>query len=71
MLTFYPEFEAREDDDVTVILLFDLSNSMKGDNLTNAKKIGLLTLQQLPQNWIFNVVVFGTGVLNLGVDKTF
>ncbi|KAL4233481.1 Protein mono-ADP-ribosyltransferase parp4 [Mactra antiquata] len=60
MLTFYPEFEACDNDDTSVILMLDLSNSMKGDNLVNAKKILLLTLQQLPPSWNINIVVFGT-----------
>ncbi|XP_053398285.1 protein mono-ADP-ribosyltransferase PARP4-like [Mercenaria mercenaria] len=60
MLTFYPEFEACESDDVSVILLLDLSNSMKGDAIISAKKVLLLTLQHLPPTWNFNVVVFGT-----------
>ena len=61
MLTFYPQFEACEADDVNVLLLLDLSNSMKGDNLVNAKKVVLLTLKHLPASWNFNIVVFGTG----------
>ena len=62
MLSFYPEFEACEDDNVEVVFLLDLSNSMKGDNLRDAKKVLLLSLQHLPQQWSFNVVVFGTGM---------
>ena len=63
MLSFYPEFEACEDNDVEVVFLIDLSNSMKGDNLRDAKKVLLLLLQQLPVQWHFNIVVFGTGKL--------
>lgn len=65
MLSFYPEFEACEDDNVEVVFLLDLSNSMKGDNLRDAKKVLLLTLQQLPGQWYFNVVVFGTAFKEL------
>ena len=65
MLSFYPEFEACEVDDVNVVLLLDMSNSMKGDNLNNTKKIALLTLQYLPSTWNFNIVVFGTGKLTI------
>lgn len=61
MLTFYPQFEACESEMVNVTFLLDLSNSMKGDNLKNAKKVLLLTLHHLPSTWNFNVVVFGTG----------
>lgn len=60
MLTFYPEFEAAEDDEVEVILMLDLSNSMKGTSLQEAKKVLLLTLKLLPKTWKFNVAVFGT-----------
>ncbi|XP_060597096.1 uncharacterized protein LOC132751015 isoform X2 [Ruditapes philippinarum] len=60
MLAFYPEFEACETDDVNMILLLDLSNSMKGDAIVSAKKVLLLTLQHLPSTWNFNVIVFGT-----------
>lgn len=65
MLTFYPEFEACEADDVNIILLLDLSNSMKGEAIQSAKKILLLTLQHLPPTWNFNIVVFGTGTCML------
>ena len=61
MLTFYPEFEANTDERSEVIFMLDLSNSMRGDSLREAKKIALLALHHLPDNWVFNVVVFGTG----------
>ncbi|KAJ8314784.1 hypothetical protein KUTeg_006934 [Tegillarca granosa] len=60
MLTFYPEFEAEEDTSIEVVMLLDLSNSMKGSPLTEAKKIILLTLQHLPSSATFNIVAFGT-----------
>jgi poly [ADP-ribose] polymerase len=47
MLTFYPEFEAAEDNEIEVILILDLSNSMKGKALLEAKKVLLLTLKVL------------------------
>ena len=65
MLTFYPEFEAEGDDDLDLILLLDLSNSMKGASLTQAKKVVLLILHLLPQQCRFNVIVFGTCKLSL------
>ena len=64
MLSFYPEFEACETDDVDVVLLLDMSNSMKGDALRDAKKLMLLCFSQLPDGSYFNVVVFGTGDIN-------
>ena len=61
MLTFYPEFEASTEGRSEVIFMLDLSNSMKGENLKEAKKIALLALHHLPEEWVFNIVVFGTG----------
>jgi len=48
-----------------VTFLLDLSNSMKGAALTNAKKLVLLSLQLLPATWSFNIVVFGTGTVSV------
>ena len=61
MLTFYPQFEACGSNEANIIFLLDLSNSMKVDDLMNAKKVMLLTLHHLPATWNFNIVVFGTG----------
>ena len=61
MLTFYPEFEASSMDACEVIFLLDLSNSMKGCALTEAKKLLLLALHHLPHSATFNIVTFGTG----------
>ncbi|XP_063404028.1 uncharacterized protein LOC134687563 isoform X2 [Mytilus trossulus] len=60
MLTFYPEFEAAEDNETEIILVLDLSNSMKGKALLEAKKILLLTLNHLSAHTLFNIVLFGT-----------
>ena len=60
MLTFYPEFEATSMDTFEVIFLLDLSNSMKGTALVEAKKVILLALHHLPDQCLFNIVVFGT-----------
>jgi len=65
MLTFYPQFEACGSDTTSVTFLLDLSNSMKGAALTNAKKLVLLSLQLLPATWSFNIVVFGTGTVSV------
>ncbi|XP_013399831.1 poly [ADP-ribose] polymerase 4-like [Lingula anatina] len=61
MLTFYPEFEAESDLACEVILLIDVSNSMKEKALQDAKKVALLTLHHLSNGCVFNVVSFGTG----------
>ncbi|XP_072018547.1 protein mono-ADP-ribosyltransferase PARP4-like [Amphiura filiformis] len=60
MLTFYPEFEANTEGRSEVIFMLDLSNSMRGESLREAKKIALLALHHLPDDWVFNIVVFGT-----------
>ncbi|CAG2243592.1 PARP2_3_4 [Mytilus edulis] len=65
MLTFYPEFEAAEDNETEIILVLDLSNSMKGKALLEAKKILLLTLNHLTAHSLFNIVVFGTNYKEL------
>lgn len=61
MLTFYPEFESEEVTEGEVILILDTSNSMKGEPLTEAKKVALLVLHNIPQVWRFSVVNFGSG----------
>ncbi|KAL8613683.1 hypothetical protein ACOMHN_029775 [Nucella lapillus] len=60
MLTFYPEFEVGSQDTPEVVILLDVSNSMKGASLQSAKKVALLTLLNLDPGWTFNVVLFGT-----------
>ena len=39
MLTFYPEFESISDPDPEIIILLDMSNSMKGKPEEDAKKV--------------------------------
>ncbi|XP_012936925.2 protein mono-ADP-ribosyltransferase PARP4, partial [Aplysia californica] len=60
MLTFYPEFETSELTDGELLLVLDTSNSMKGKPLTDAKKVALLALAELPPDWHFNVARFGS-----------
>jgi len=65
MLAFYPEFESTSDtegqtSDFEVVFMLDLSNSMRGTALLDAKKVLLLALRHLPSSCLFNVVVFGT-----------
>ncbi|CAG5135718.1 unnamed protein product, partial [Candidula unifasciata] len=60
MLTFYPEFQSSEVEDGEIILILDVSNSMKGTSLLEAKKVALLILQNLPTGWSFNVIRFGS-----------
>jgi len=65
MLAFYPEFESTSDtegqtSDFEVVFMLDLSNSMTGTALQDAKKVFLLALRRLPSTCLFNVVVFGT-----------
>jgi len=62
MLAFYPEFESSSDSegDLEVTFVLDLSNSMSGSTLQDAKKVLLLALRHLPSAALFNVVVFGS-----------
>ncbi|GFR66346.1 poly [ADP-ribose] polymerase [Elysia marginata] len=57
MLTFYPEFELEEVMEGEIIILLDMSNSMKG---TQILKLALLVLQNIPQGFKFNVIRFGS-----------
>ncbi|XP_028417262.1 protein mono-ADP-ribosyltransferase PARP4-like isoform X3 [Dendronephthya gigantea] len=73
MLSFYPEFEADQIENVEYIFLLDVSCSMKGTSIDNAKKIFLLALNKLPANARFNIVAFGNQWLELfpsSVEKT-
>ncbi|KAH9525129.1 Protein mono-ADP-ribosyltransferase parp4 [Bulinus truncatus] len=60
MLTFFPEFEAAESREGEIILLLDNSNSMSGSSLTEAKKVALLIMKLIPENWRFNVMKYGS-----------
>jgi len=59
MLTFYPEFEAPPSDLVDILLILDLSCSMKEEALEDLKKVSSLTLINLPSTAFFNVITFG------------
>ncbi|CAG2205447.1 PARP2_3_4 [Mytilus edulis] len=65
MFDILSEFEAAEDNETEIILVLDLSNSMKGKALLEAKKILLLTLNHLTAHSLFNIVVFGTNYKEL------
>ncbi|KAK3106810.1 hypothetical protein FSP39_000300 [Pinctada imbricata] len=60
MLAFYPEFECSLIDHPQVLILLDMSNSMKDQASVDAKKVALLTLEKLPPETEFNVTIFGT-----------
>ncbi|CAL1538041.1 unnamed protein product [Lymnaea stagnalis] len=60
MLTFFPEFESAEITEGEIVLALDVSNSMKGDPLIQARKVALLVLKFIPVGWHFNVVRFGS-----------
>lgn len=62
MLVFYPDFEVSSSSDADeVILLFDTSESMKGESLRSARRIALQILKSLDRSLRLNVVLFGTG----------
>ncbi|XP_072047176.1 protein mono-ADP-ribosyltransferase PARP4-like [Amphiura filiformis] len=60
MLVFYPDFVTHVIRDPEIILMVDLSNSMQGNNLREAKTLSQLILRQLPAACTFNVIIFGT-----------
>ena len=65
MLTFYPEFQTKSGrysaSNQQVLILLDLSNSMKHDDAYySAIQVACLTLWKIPEHFLFNVIVFGT-----------
>ncbi|XP_053733115.1 protein mono-ADP-ribosyltransferase PARP4 [Synchiropus splendidus] len=61
MLVFYPNFESsKEAATDEVILLLDVSESMRGGSLHNARMLALHIIKTLDPNVRVNVVVFGT-----------
>ena len=62
MLAFYPEFEVDEEQkqQLEFIIAIDASCSMEGQALEDAKKVALLALMHLPNEALFNIVVFGS-----------
>ena len=67
MLVFYPDFITDIIRDPEIILMIDLSNSMQGNNLEEAKALSKLILRHLPAACTFNVIIFGTGEITVGI----
>ncbi|XP_032219397.2 protein mono-ADP-ribosyltransferase PARP4 isoform X2 [Nematostella vectensis] len=65
MLAFYPEFESGPPHHVEVIFVLDASCSMKGKALQEAKKLTLMCLSLMEEEWAFNIVVFGSNYSEL------
>lgn len=66
LLTFYPRFEAltNSTEQVEMIFIVDVSNSMDGNHVQQAKQLAHLFLTNLKiddKNTYFNVVTFGSG----------
>ena len=66
MLTFYPKFETNNTSNefVEVVFLIDVSNSMDGKHVQQAKQLAHLFLTNMKQNdgmIYFNIVTFGSG----------
>ena len=64
MVVFYPDFQNEQQECLEVVLVLDLSNSMKGEPSRIAKTGALLALDLLHESrkpLLFNVVVFGSG----------
>ena len=71
MVVFYPEFEAQMESCIELVVLVDLSNSMKGEASRMAKMNALLLLNliiEAGQSVIFNVILFGTGSKELFLE---
>jgi len=72
MLAFYPEFESTLDGEghtgnFEVMFILDLSNSMSGTALQDAKKVLLLALRHLPSTCLFNIITFGSSDYPLSI----
>ena len=66
MLTFYPRFETLTNlnEQIEIIFIVDVSNSMDGSQVQQAKQLALLFLMNLKvadENTYFNVITFGSG----------
>ena len=65
MLTFYPRFETltNSNEQVEIIFIVDVSNSMDGKHVQQAKQLTHLFLTNMKQdgNIYFNIVTFGSG----------
>jgi poly [ADP-ribose] polymerase len=66
MLTFYPNFEVNNssNDYVEVVFIIDVSNSMDGNHIQQAKQLAHLFLTNMKNddgNIYFNIVTFGSG----------
>ena len=61
MLTFHSEFEENlPASTVDVIIALDISNSMQGAALFEAKQVAMLLLAHLPDTCTFNLLTFGS-----------
>ncbi|KAM3862197.1 protein mono-ADP-ribosyltransferase PARP4 [Diretmus argenteus] len=61
MLVFYPEFNVTSSSAFDeVIILLDMSESMRGESLQMARRIALQVLKALDRNLRLNVMFFGT-----------
>jgi poly [ADP-ribose] polymerase 2/3/4 len=66
MVSFYPEFETKLEENLHVGLLIDCSNSMGENNLIDlSKKLSVKIIKSLPLSCLFNIVVFGGDHLEL------
>lgn len=62
MLAFYPEFDSTTLRNSEVIFLVDQSNSMyQSEAIVTARQILLLFLRELPNESLFNIILFGSG----------
>jgi len=68
MLTFYPKFEMMNNSNeyVEIVFIIDVSNSMDGNHVQQAKQLAhlFLTNMKYDGNIYFNIVTFGSGKKN-------
>ena len=67
MLTFYPKFEMTTNlnENIEIVFIIDVSNSMDGSHVKQAKQLAHLFLTNMntnEKNIYFNVVTFGSGM---------
>ncbi|CAF5164769.1 unnamed protein product, partial [Rotaria sp. Silwood1] len=65
MLTFYPKFEIvdNRNEHVEIVFIIDVSNSMDGKHVQQAKQLAHLFLTNMKidnQNILFNIITFGS-----------
>ncbi|ESO10884.1 hypothetical protein HELRODRAFT_190218 [Helobdella robusta] len=68
MLTFYPEFESTSLDKYEIVFIVDQSQSMAHSKaFETARMVLMMFLKRLPDNCLFNIILYGTDFSRLFV----